>query len=107
MRCAVDTGKHVVIVTRDTDYGVIYDGKSYLNDWLRQEFSERVSHKRKIILTDKLSVGLKEVHAAVTREMEEEEARLLARIKPADTNEFPLEEEEFLNDLDVAAGQDN
>lgn len=105
VRCAADTGKHVVIVTRDTDYGVIYDGQSYLNDWLRQEFSERVSHKRKIILTDKLSVGLKEVHAAVTREMEEEETRLLAKIKPAGASEFPPEVEEFLNDLGAAAGQ--
>lgn len=78
--CAKNSGKHVVIVTRDTDYGVTFNGKSYLNDYLRQEFSERVSHKRKLILTDKLSYGLKIVHAAVTREMEEEEERLLAEL---------------------------
>jgi hypothetical protein len=99
VKCAADTGKHVVIVTRDTDYGVIYDGHSYLNDWLRQEFSERVSHKRKIVLTDKLSVGLREVHAAVTREMEEEEARILAKIEPAASEDFPLEVENFLREL--------
>lgn len=80
VKCSADSGKHVVIVTRDTDYGAIYDGKSYLNDWLKQEFSERVSKKRKIILTDKLSAGLKIVHAAVTKEMEEEEEKLLAEI---------------------------
>lgn len=80
VKCSADSGKHVVIVTRDTDYGAIYDGKSYLNDWLKQEFSERVSQKRKIILTDKLSAGLKIVHAAVTKEMEEEEEKLLAEI---------------------------
>mgnify|MGYP000940642491 CR=1 FL=1 len=84
MRCSIDSGKHIVIVTRDTDYGAIYGGKSYLNDWLKQEFSERVSKKRKIILTDKLSQGLKVVHAAVTKEMEEEEERLIAEI----ANEF-------------------
>ena len=78
VRCSADSGKHIVIVTRDTDYGAIYDGKSYLNDWLKQEFGERVSKRRKIILTDKLSVGLKIVHAAVTKEMEEEEAKFLA-----------------------------
>lgn len=78
VKCSADSGKHVVIVTRDTDYGAIYDGKSYLNDWLEQEFSERVSKKRKIILTDKLSAGLKIVRAAVTKEMEEEEEKLLA-----------------------------
>ncbi len=80
VQCSINSGKHVVIVTRDTDYGAIYDGNSYLNDWLKQEFSERVSKKRKIILTDKLSHGLRIVHAAVTKEMEEEEERLLAYI---------------------------
>lgn len=80
VRCSTDSGKHVVIVTRDTDYGAIHDGKSYLNDWLKQEFAERVSKKRKIILTDKLSAGLKIVHASVTKEMEEEEEKFLADI---------------------------
>lgn len=84
VKCSIDSGKHIVIVTRDTDYGAIYNGESYLNDWLKQEFSERVSKQRKIILTDKLSQGLKVVHAAVTREMEEEEERLIAEI----ANEF-------------------
>ena len=80
VHCAKQSGKHVVIVTRDTDYGITFDGKSYLNDYLRQEFSQRVSQQRKIILTDKLSFGLKTVHAAVTKEMEEEEARVMAEI---------------------------
>lgn len=84
VKCSIDTGKHVVIVTRDTDFGAIHDGASYLNDWLKQEFSERVSQKRKIILTDKLSQGLKIVHAAVTREMEEEEARVIAERTPVE-----------------------
>ncbi len=88
VKCSADTGKHVVIVTRDTDYGVIHEGASYLNDWLKQEFSERVSKKRKIILTDKLSQGLKLVHAAVTREMEQEEEQLLRSIRPALPEEF-------------------
>lgn len=83
VQCSIETGKHVVLVTRDTDFGAIHDGTSYLNDWLKQEFSERVSQKRKIILTDRLSQGLKIVHAAVTREMEEEEARVIAeRLAP-------------------------
>lgn len=80
VHCAKQSGKHIVIVTRDTDYGINFDGKSYLNDYLRQEFSQRVSQQRKIILTDKLSFGLKTVHAAVTKEMEEEEARVMAEI---------------------------
>lgn len=90
VKCATDTGKHVVIVTRDTDYGVIHEVASYLNDWLKQEFSERVSKKRKIILTDKLSQGLKLVHAAVTREMEQEEELLLKSMRPASPDEFEV-----------------
>lgn len=80
IQCSIQSGKHIVIVTRDTDYGAIYGAKSYLNDWLRQEFSERVSKKRKIVLTDKLAQGLKIVHAAVSKEMEEEERRLIAEL---------------------------
>jgi transcriptional antiterminator len=80
-----------VVVTRDTDYGAIYGGNSYLNDWLKQEFSERVSKKRKIILTDKLSQGLKIVHAAVTKEMEDEEERILAEIV-AELGDVPEDE---------------
>lgn len=77
VKCAIDSGKHVVIVSRDTDYGVTHSGESYLNDWLKQEFGKRVNKQRKIILTEKLSAGLKIVHASVTQEMEEEEQRLL------------------------------
>lgn len=80
VECSRKTGKHVVIVTRDTDYGAIYNGKSYLNDWLKQEFGERVSKKRKVVLTEKLSQGLKLVHAAVTKEMETAENLLLAEL---------------------------
>lgn len=49
-----------------------------------------VSKKRKIILTDKLSQGLRLVHAAVTREMEQEEEQLLRRIRPASPDEFKV-----------------
>ena len=94
VQCAIDSAKDVVIVTRDSDYGVIYDGQSYLNDWLKQEFQQRVSQRRKILLTHKLSVGLKIVHAAVTEEMEKAEQQLienqniLDNIHPKNTGEF-------------------
>lgn len=78
IKCAQTSGKHVIIVSRDTDYGVTFDGQSYLNDFLRQEFSQRVSKQRKILLTEKLSTALKTIHAAVTAEMEEEESRIIA-----------------------------
>lgn len=94
VQCAIDSAKDVVIVTRDSDYGVIYNGQSYLNDWLKQEFQQRVSQRRKILLTPQLSVGLKIVHAAVTEEMEKAEQQLienqniLDNIHPKNTGEF-------------------
>jgi PIN domain len=77
VQCAIDSGKDIVIVTRDADYGVTYKEKSYLNDWLKQEFQQRVSRRRKILLTHRLSDGLKIVHAAVTEEMEKAEQQLI------------------------------
>lgn len=84
VQCAIDSAKDIVIVTRDSDYGVIYRDSSYLNDWLRQEFSQRVSRRRKILLTQKLSEGLKIVHAKVTEEMEEAERQLIESQNPSD-----------------------
>lgn len=80
IQCSIDSGKDVVIVTRDTDFGVIYKNKSYLNDWLAQEFKQRVSQKRKLKLTASLSEGLKVVHAKVTKEMEAAERAMLSEI---------------------------
>jgi predicted metal-dependent hydrolase len=75
--CATQSGKDIVIVSRDGDYGITYQNSSHLNDWLYQEFKQRVSQKRKIILTASLAEGLKIVHAKVTKEMEEEEERIM------------------------------
>ncbi len=80
VQCSIESGKDVVIVTRDSDYGVVYKNKSYINDWLSQEFKQRVSQKRKLILTASLSEGLKIVHAKVTKEMEEAEQLMLSEI---------------------------
>jgi hypothetical protein len=80
VKCAIDSGKDIVIITRDSDFGVTYNDQTYLNDWLRQEFKQRVSYTRKIKLTASLSEGLKIVHAKVTKEMEAEEARLIDEI---------------------------
>ena len=78
VRCAEQTGKHVVIVTRDSDYGAIRPEGSYLNDFLRHEFGERLNKKRKLTLTDKLSEGLRRVNAPVSRAMERDEIALLS-----------------------------
>lgn len=77
IECAKSSRKDIIIVTRDSDYGAFYKGQSYINDWLYKEFKDRVSRKRKLILTDRLSIGLKAVHAVVTKEMEDAEQQLI------------------------------
>lgn len=72
------TGKHIIIVSRDSDYGASYKGETYLNEWLCKEFKERVNRKRKIILTDKLSDAFKLVEIPVTKEMIQEEESLIS-----------------------------
>lgn len=66
VHCAKESGCHVVIVTRDSDYGVTFGGEPILNDWLATEFRERVSKKRKLLLTDRLSTALKLASIEVT-----------------------------------------
>lgn len=77
IKCANDTGKNIILVTRDTDYGADYEGELYLNDWLSQEFKERVSRRKKLILTDKLSKAFDYVNIHVTKDMIEEEQNII------------------------------
>ena len=83
VHCATESGKHVVIVTRDSDYGISYDGKFFLNDWLRQEFSERVSQTRKLVLTDRLAEAFKLVSVKVSQQAVEQEQKVLSEISAA------------------------
>ncbi|MFD1001803.1 PIN domain-containing protein [Ohtaekwangia kribbensis] len=77
--CAKRTDKHIIIVTRDTDFGIVYGDSMYLNDWLQLEFRERVSHKRKIKITNKLSDAFKWAQIPVTAEMIEEEQNIVEK----------------------------
>jgi hypothetical protein len=70
--CAQESNKHIIIVSRDKDYG-----DKYVNDWLLKEFRERVSHRRKIILMDNLSDAFKAIDIPVKKEEEREEKRLI------------------------------
>ncbi len=74
--CAQKTGKKIILVTRDSDFGAIDPTESYLNDWLNQEFKERVGRRRQIILTDKLSQAFKLLKIPVSTEMIEEEQKV-------------------------------
>jgi PIN domain len=87
--CAEKTDKHIIIVTRDSDYGVNYGGEMILNDWLAQEFKQRINRRRKLLITDRLAQAFKLVAIAVSKAEEEEEASLLAerKVEPKDLEE--------------------
>lgn len=64
---------HVIIVSRDGDFGITRGGKSYINDWLKKEFQERVSRKRNVELTELLSNALKKIEVPVDKSMIDDE----------------------------------
>lgn len=76
IKCAQMTGKNIILVTRDTDFGAIDETDSYLNDWLKQEFKQRVGARRKFVLTDKLSKAFQLLQIPVSKEMIEEEQKV-------------------------------
>lgn len=77
IHCAQNTEKNIILVTRDTDYGVTYDQGFILNDWLSQEFKQRVGRERKIIITGRLTYAFKGISVTVTKQEEREENSLL------------------------------
>ena len=82
IHCANAANAELVIVTRDSDYGLHFESKAYVNDHLRQEFSERVSKKRKLLLYSRLSDALKHFAVPVTKQEEEAEAELVVQTTP-------------------------
>lgn len=77
IHCAKISKKNIVVVTRDTDYGIGHNGKFFLNDWLLLEFKERVGKQRKIVLTDRLTEAFKLVAIPVSAQAEQEETALV------------------------------
>jgi hypothetical protein len=75
--CAKHCSSDIVIVSRDSDYGIYHEGKPILNDWLLSEFKERVSHKRSIVLTNRLTEAFKRASISVSSEEEKFEQELL------------------------------
>jgi predicted nucleic acid-binding protein len=77
IECAIQRNTNTIIVSRDGDYGVNYDDKWYINDWLSQEYRQRVNPKKKVLLTGKLSEALKVLNVAVSKKMENAEDEML------------------------------
>jgi hypothetical protein len=74
--CAKRKRAEVHIVSRDSDYGVVFEDSAFINDHLAQEFKERVSRKRKIFLHNRLSEALKYFSVPVT-DLDEKEERAI------------------------------
>lgn len=77
IECALRNNAEWVIVSCDADYGIVFENKAYINDHLRQEFSERVSRKRKLLLYTKISEALKHFQIPKTKKEEEEEEQII------------------------------
>jgi predicted nucleic acid-binding protein len=82
IRCAEITKKHIIIVSRDYDFGLAYENELFVNDWLSQEFKQRISQQRKLILTNKLTQAFKLVEIPVTQEMIDEEDEI-SKLNPS------------------------
>lgn len=75
--CAQKHNAELVIVTRDADYGLHFENKSYINDHLKQEFAERVSKKRNLLLYSRLSEALKHFSVPVSAKEETAETEIV------------------------------
>ncbi len=74
IQCASQLKGRFAIVSRDSDYGLTFNGETFLNDALKSEFRDRVGRKP-IQLTTSLSKALKFLEVNVTKKEEESEAR--------------------------------
>jgi PIN domain-containing protein len=92
VHCAKNSKDHhnVLIVSRDSDFGVTYGGKTTLNDWLYREFKERVSWKRSVELTQKLTDALKRLNEQVTADDLVEEERLIKNVRELTWDDLKL-----------------
>ncbi len=78
--CANKSGKDIIIVSRDKDYGETFEDHSIINDWLNHEFKNRISKQRKIILTAKLSLAFKLANVSISVSEEKNEEKLITDI---------------------------
>lgn len=75
--CAKQCSDSIVIVSRDSDFGRSYKKEAFLDDWLLQEFKERVGHRRSITLTTHLTEAFKLAAISVSEEEAKSEDQLI------------------------------
>lgn len=83
IHCAKEMNKNVVIVSRDSDYGYRYEDEPIINDRLLQEFRERVSRKKKVVLTNRLTHAFELTKVAVNPKEVADEGKLIKEIAAA------------------------
>lgn len=77
IHCAISSKSNIAIVSRDSDYGQTSGEKTYLNNHLKREFSDRVGKVQRITLYAKVSSVLKEYKVTVTKKEQQEEDRII------------------------------
>jgi hypothetical protein len=77
--CAKARLSDVLLVSRDGDFGVSLEKTHYLNDWLCQEFKDRVSSRRNAQLIPSLAQALKQLAIKVTPAEEKEEQSIISK----------------------------
>jgi PIN domain len=80
VECASREKADLVIVSRDADYGATLDDKSYMNDCLKHEFSERVGRERSVTLYTRLSKALEHFSIKVSPQEEEAEKEFTSNL---------------------------
>lgn len=76
IECGIQHKTDVTIVSRDNDFGITHNKKRYINDWLKQEFKERVGRKE-ITLTNSLMAALGQLKVKVSAKDKKEEQELI------------------------------
>jgi hypothetical protein len=79
VHCAKESRKHTVIVSRDSDFGAMVGKGPIINDWLAEEFHDRVGKTRKIIPTNRLAEAFRFAGITVTAKEEEEGTAFLSQ----------------------------
>lgn len=80
VKCANEKNSDVVVVSRDNDYGITHNKKRYINDWLKQEFKERVSNKKNITLTDRMMDAFEDAGIKISKEEKEAEDKTIENL---------------------------
>jgi len=96
VRCAEEHDAELVILTRDQDYGPQFDKGLLLNDHLNQEFKERVSQKRKVLLYKSAALALKHFHVKVPKEVVNSEMKFISSTPSTTSTAEPTKKDELL-----------